>query len=1139
MDQEKNTYCQNAPNFNSGMYDTVFNFASVAMMIIDKKGYVCNANKSALEMINKDKKEIENKTVGEVLGCFNLQERCETCGLLSKCNDCTLMKVIQNTFTTKEPFEKQECYLPQKVNDKLQNVSYYVSSAYIEMDGYEYLLLSLDNITKLKEAEEQLRKHACRMQNIFEYSPYGIMYLDGDNNILDCNSEMLSTLNYNKQDIMKKNLNDFIIKEDIDNKIDILENLKTHANENIVIQKHFICGNKDIKILKVSFSCIFNENGEIERVIAIFQDITIQKSNEEARINAEERLRAVFGNVLVSIVLINSDTKRITDINPAALELLNLKRHEAIGKKYNSIINEKEHIFDTLNETNINNPENIANYETVLIRSDKKEIPIIKYTVELPLKNGNYILESYIDISRRKAMECDMFKAKQIAEEATLAKSNFLARMSHEIRTPLNAIMGISLLAINANTSALINDYLSKIKTASDSLLFIINDILDYSKIESGKMKLENIEFELSDVFSEVSNVVSLFASQKGLELIFDYGENIPQFVKSDPLRLRQIILNLVNNAIKFTHKGEIIVRVRLQSANEEKVKLLFTVQDTGIGISERQKELLFDSFSQVDESTTRKFGGTGLGLSICKYLVELMNGEISVESIPNKGSIFSFTAEFGAVHKQSQINSRIGNNIKVLVVDDNMSSREIISSMISTFMFKVTTASSGSEAIRMIEAAEAANNSYDIVLMDWKMPDLDGLEASKIIKTTSRLQNTPSILMITAFEKNEIENDPRRKYINGILTKPVNKSDLYNIAMGSLGDYAFKTNKIKAFNFNDYDFNTIAGAKVLLVEDSKLNQFVATELLKKMGMIVEIAENGVEAIMAVADNEYDIVFMDVHMPEMDGDEATRKIRTIKKLKNLPIIAMTANAMQNEVEKNFEAGMNGHISKPIDPVLLVETLFEWIKPKDRHYIIEAQKPEQEEALPTFKSIDTQRGLTNVAGNTILYKKILSDFPKEFDGAEIKIQKCIETEDYKQAEFLSHTIKGVAGNIAANALYKSASELEQVLKSKELDKLDLSFNIFKAEIEQVLTEISLNDKQLNSTAQKTSGKQIEKTELFKKLRPLLESSDSEAISFLSDISNSNIKDEVLKRQLADQISDMDFDEALMTLNQIEE
>jgi two-component system sensor histidine kinase/response regulator len=1134
MDQEKNIFCQNNRNSNNGMNDTVFNFAPVAMMIIDKNGFVCNANKSALEMVNKDKVKMENKTVGDVLGCVILQENNATCGLSSKCSDCTLMNVIKNTLSTKTAFEKQECYLPQKVGENIQNVNYYVSSAFIEIDGYEFLLLSLDNITKLKEAEEQLRKHACRMQNIFEYSPYGIMYLDGENNVLDCNSEMLSTLKYNKQDIMKKHLNDFIIKEDIDNKIDILETLKSHTNENIVLQKRFICGNKDIKILKVSFSCIYNEIGDIERVIAIFQDITIQKANEEARIIAEERLRTVFGNVLVSIVLINAETKRIADINPAALRLLNLKRHEAIGKKYDLIINEKEPNIDSF----IYNSDNMTNYETVLLRTDNKEIPIIKYSVELQMNNGNYILESYIDISRRKAMESEMFKAKQIAEEATLAKSNFLARMSHEIRTPLNAIMGIALLAINSNSSALINDYLSKIKTASDSLLLIINDILDYSKIESGKMKLENIEFELSDVFTEVSNVVSLFASQKGLELIFDYGENIPQFVKSDPHRLRQIILNLVNNAIKFTNKGEIIVRVRLQSTEEEKVTLLFTVQDTGIGISEKQKDLLFDSFSQADESTTRKFGGTGLGLAICKYLVELMNGKISVESILNKGSIFSFTIEFGAVHKQPQINSRIGDNIKVLVVDDNMSSRQIISSMISTFMFKVTTASSGSEAIRMIEAAEAARNSYDIVLMDWKMPEIDGLEASKIIKTTSRLQKTPSILMITAYEKNEIENDPRRKYVNGILTKPINKSDLYNITMGSLGNYSFKTKKIKAFNFNDYNFDKIAGAKVLLVEDSKLNQFVATELLKKMGMIVEIAENGVEAIIAVADNDYDIVFMDVHMPEMDGDEATRKIRTIKNLKNLPIIAMTANAMQNEIEKNFEAGMNGHISKPIDPILLVETLFEWIKPMDRHYIIETQEPEQEEVLPTFKSIDTHRGLVNVAGNTTLYKKVILDFPKEFDSAENKIKKYLETEDFKQAEFLSHTIKGVAGNIAANALYKAASELEQVLKNKKFEMLDVSFNTFKAEIKEVLREIILNDNQLHNKVIKKSETQIEITELIKKLRPLLESSDSEAISFLLDISNSNIKDEILKQQLSDQISDMDFDEALTTLNQIE-
>lgn len=673
-------------------------------------------------------------------------------------------------------------------------------------------------------------------------------------------------------------------------------------------------------------------------------------------------------------------------------------------------------------------------------------------------KTGRIYFEgSILDITerhRRTQAESERRRAEAMAQ----AKSSFLANMSHEIRTPLNAVIGMCHLAMKTALTPRQRDYLQKINSSSKSLLAIINDILDFSKIEAGKLELESVDFDPEEVFTHVSNMVNIAASEKGLELVINMGKNIPSTLRGDPLRLGQILVNLAGNAVKFTESGEVIISACLERSSTGNVEIRFSVSDTGIGMTESQIDRLFDSFSQADTSTTRKYGGTGLGLVICRRLAELMGGSIDVQSKPGKGSTFTFTAVFEhpvahEIHYR-KIPDDLG-KMSVLLVDDNVAAREILHEMLSSFSFEVVAVSSGMECISELEKREQADRPFSLVIVDWKMPVIDGIETVRLIKNNNRLNSIPRIILMTAYGREKTAQQSGQDGLDAFLYKPVKSSVLFDTIMEVFGRNQ-QGGLPAPGSFVEVDTSGIRGSKILLVEDNDFNQQIATELLEQAGLLVTVASNGMEAVNVIKRSKagFDAVLMDIMMPEMDGFSATREIRRWESEQGklcdggravypaLPIIAVTAHALKDERQKCIEAGMNDYISKPVDPDLLFSALVKWIagsegKQTDEYpeYIENKEnKYSVEECLPSaIHGIDLVSGLKHMSGNKKLYTELLKCFVSKYAGLPEKIRELVKDKNYEQAAMDIHTIKGISANLGAYGISTAAFELEKAIK----------------------------------------------------------------------------------------------------------
>ncbi len=801
--------------------------------------------------------------------------------------------------------------------------------------------------------------------------------------------------------------------------------------------------NRDTELLCASDSL---ERRVEERTAELEQEVADRQRAQEALHESEGRIRLLLDSTAEAIYGIDREGN-ITFCNPAVLRLLGYQDADQLLGKYAHKLMHHSRADGTpypIEECPIVDSRvsgrAIHLDDEVFWRVDGTSFPV-EYWAYPIRKEGEIVgaVVTFLDITKRKLVQASLLEAKEAAEAGSRAKSEFLANMSHEIRTPMNGIIGMTDLALETRLTAEQRDYLGLVKSSADSLLHVINDILDFSKIEAGKLELEKTEFEIRDLFRDTLKTLARRTDDKPLEICARISPDVPKSLIGDPTRLRQLVVNLVGNALKFTQEGNIVLDTKLESIAGKEVRMHISVSDTGMGIPADKQQVIFDSFAQVDGSTTRRFGGTGLGLTISRQLVELMGGRIWVESELGKGSTFHFTCNLqlgnAALSAQERIAGQALPGLNVLVVDNNEINREICSEMLTSWGMNPTQASSGKSALDILESAKKEGHPFTLVLLDALMPDVDGFQVLQHIRSNSGLAGAV-VMLITANRHTEDLERCRQLGVKECLTKPVGQSELLDAILLALGQ-TFAEEKLVDTTAPAQQKLSTRKLNILLCEDNAVNQKLAMRLLEKAGHRVTLADTGLKAI-ATWENAggavFDLVLMDIQMPEMDGMEATAKIREMEKKYggHIPILAMTAHAMRGDREKYLASGMDGYISKPIQPKALFGEI-------DRCLGLQRGSDAMaDKSTETSEQIDRVSLLERVEEDEELLAEMVQLFLDDIPNLLDTMRAALQRGDMEVLERSAHSLKGAASNLSAKPAADAALKLEKDAKNNNAE-----------------------------------------------------------------------------------------------------
>ncbi|MBF0225248.1 MAG: PAS domain S-box protein [Desulfobacterales bacterium] len=1107
-------------------YKTIINTTTDGFWIIGSSGNFIDVNEAYCKLIGYSKKELLKKSIEDLEVLENPKETEEH-----------IKKIVETGY---DRFETKHRAKDGSIIDIEVNSTF--------LKDLAHFVVFVRDIREKKQHDAKLTEALDLNQKLIAASWMGIAVYDYNGQCILANEPMAKIVSATLEQVLQQNFRR--IQSWKKNGIfDLAEEaLKTMEGRRGEFH-HITTFGRDVWL-----DCYFSPfiTGGAVHLLLMVNDITEKKKVNDTLKESENRYRLLFENAAEAIYILSAEGEN-------AGAIINANRASAVMHGYTVEELERMHITD-LDIPEVaadagNKIERILNGEwvkgeTFHVKKDKSLFPIEYAAGLLELDNKKYILAFSNDISERKKAEAIIITAKETAESANRAKSQFLANISHEIRTPMNAIIGLGYLVLQTQLSAKQRDYLNKMQSSAKSLLGIINDVLDFSKIDAGKLELDIVDFYIDNILDNIANLFTAKVEEKGIELLFSIDNNIPRCLIGDPLRISQILTNLVNNAVKFTEKGQIILSLKAEEITNQKAVIRFSIEDTGVGMKPELISNLFSPFTQADASTTRKYGGTGLGLTICKKLIEMMKSDISVKSEYGKGSIFSFKIKFGCQESCTSPEyippSKI-KGIRVLVVDDNSSAREIFREMLMSFGFRVTDVSSGVSAIEELRRVAILNEDpYRLIIMDWQMPNMDGFEATNAIINEIKFNYKPIIIMVSAYGREEIKQRAENIGIKHFLSKPVQPSSFFNAIIEAFDyDNGFQVKRHEIVNPKNESLNSIKGSKILLVEDHHLNQIVASELLQQAGLQVEIAQNGIEAVnmLKKGENNFDLVFMDLQMPIMDGFEATKQIRKKFSANELPIIAMTAHAMNEERQKCFNAGMNDHLAKPIDIDGIYKILIKWIKPKQKKIQAIPEKTivqHEDNDLPSeIMGIDIPSGLKRLGNNKALLKRLIIDFKNSNTNILADINDAISKQAYSKLKDLIHGLKGMSGNISANYLFLICKEFEtSVIEGNSKDFL-YYFDKMKDELNKIIKSASIleqNNAQVLNPDNKNNIVSDNLSKIFKELNNLLKINDLKAINYFHKVKSELIgisNDEKLNG-LELGINKLNFKEALMNL-----